>query len=561
MCIQTLASGEIKGKNPEKDFNAYIEKLRANDVYISIPQGYEPIDTRGKSRVENIIGSGVGIGSVDWRYAIKDIAAVIEDDSCLSVICFPKNGLDYFSGITGADRPETGSDKYRQSVIRELRSGKSIEADLRMAHDDMNLDIRPLINVIAEDDMSAYANADTVVIYEFDMLRNPFMDAYPCGIGIYLRKKAHPALLVRLMLNFNSVKDKDKYIRKVLDSIYFGDNPSAAFVEAEEQSAGTGDLSFPTKYRVLTGILPDINDETLEEINRVREWCEAHGMRQLPRLSDEVIDALNRNKALRDKKKAEADSILNSDLSDDDKVLSGTVLDSYPHFPGEDRLVNNFECRDWLDAHIRYPREAADKGIGGTVIVNFVVCADGTIKDVSVNKVCADIDESLRREAVRVVRSMPRWVPATYNGKAVNAYATCPVIFKYDKEKMSQAVRPRIPAQHLAEDPVYDMKSVSVAPVFKGGADGLSEWIYEHIGYPSDAADAKIEGRVIVEFIIDKDGAVIEPKVLRGISDSLDKEALRVVGSMPCWTPGYVHGKPVRTRYVWPVAFRLAKAK
>ena len=105
------------------------------------------------------------------------------------------------------------------------------------------------------------------------------------------------------------------------------------------------------------------------------------------------------------------------------------------------------------------------------------------------------------------------------------------------------------------------MKGVPVVPKFNGGADGLAKWIQEHIQYPANAAKAKIEGRVIVEFIIDKNGAVTATKVVRGINDSLNNEALRVVKSLPRWTPGYANGKPVKTRYTYPVMFRLAKAK
>lgn len=105
------------------------------------------------------------------------------------------------------------------------------------------------------------------------------------------------------------------------------------------------------------------------------------------------------------------------------------------------------------------------------------------------------------------------------------------------------------------------MKGIPVAPIFKGGAQGLDKWIQEHIQYPADAAKAKIEGRVIVEFIIDKNGAVTFPKVVRGIIDELNDEALRVIKSLPRWTPGYANGKPVNTRYTYPVTFKLAKAK
>ena len=93
------------------------------------------------------------------------------------------------------------------------------------------------------------------------------------------------------------------------------------------------------------------------------------------------------------------------------------------------------------------------------------------------------------------------------------------------------------------------------------GQDKVSVWIEEHIQYPADAKQAKIEGRVIVEFIIDKDGSIIEPKIVKGVSDSLNDEALRLVRSMPRWTPGRQNGKAVQTRYTLPINFRLPKAK
>lgn len=108
---------------------------------------------------------------------------------------------------------------------------------------------------------------------------------------------------------------------------------------------------------------------------------------------------------------------------------------------------------------------------------------------------------------------------------------------------------------------VYYMHEVPVAPKFKGGNEELGKWIQDHIQYPLSAAKEKIEGRVIVEFVITREGFVSAPRVVRGISDALNKEALRVIRSLPQWTPGYSNGKPVHTRYTYPVTFKLAKAK
>ncbi len=270
-------------KDTNKAYDNYIEFLKQHDVHISLPPNFSPVSVRGLSDAKTSIGRGAKYLNIDCNPA--DIEAIVEDDSCKVAICYPQIMVNFAKPY------------YPLSV----HGSNAIEADLRMIHDDMDLDVRPMVNIIAEEDMSEYANADTVAIYEFDMLDHLFMDNYTHAVGIYLRKKDHPSLLVRLMLRYHTVKDKDKYIRLVLDNIRFGDNPSETFMELERQNSKWQDFRFPTKYRKFTGILPDINDETLEEINRAKAWCEAHGMKELPKIDDETLDALNRAKKSRQK--------------------------------------------------------------------------------------------------------------------------------------------------------------------------------------------------------------------------------------------------------------------
>ena len=95
---------------------------------------------------------------------------------------------------------------------------------------------------------------------------------------------------------------------------------------------------------------------------------------------------------------------------------------------------------------------------------------------------------------------------------------------------------------------------VEEMPTFNGN---LNQWLAENIKYPSEALKNKEQGRVIVQFIVSKEGEVMEPKIIRSVSPSLDKEALRVVSSMPKWNPGKANGKPVAVRYMLPVSFKL----
>ena len=94
-------------------------------------------------------------------------------------------------------------------------------------------------------------------------------------------------------------------------------------------------------------------------------------------------------------------------------------------------------------------------------------------------------------------------------------------------------------------------------PSFPGGDKALMDYLYKNIKYPSVAQDNGIQGRVLVQFVVNKDGSIVDPKVLRSVDPSLDKEAMRVVQAMPKWTPGKQRGKPVRVRFTLPVTFRL----
>jgi protein TonB len=82
-------------------------------------------------------------------------------------------------------------------------------------------------------------------------------------------------------------------------------------------------------------------------------------------------------------------------------------------------------------------------------------------------------------------------------------------------------------------------------------------WLQKNLKYPAAAQENGIQGRVLVSFIVNKDGSIVEPKIIRSVDPSLDKEAARVVSSMPRWKPGKQRGKAVRVKYTLPVTFRL----
>ena len=98
---------------------------------------------------------------------------------------------------------------------------------------------------------------------------------------------------------------------------------------------------------------------------------------------------------------------------------------------------------------------------------------------------------------------------------------------------------------------------VETPPEFPGGEDALYEFLAKNIKFPQYAKDNKIQGRVFVQFVVEKDGTITNPKVIRDIGGGCGEEALRVVKMMPKWKPGEQSGKQIRTQFNLPILFKL----
>ena len=112
------------------------------------------------------------------------------------------------------------------------------------------------------------------------------------------------------------------------------------------------------------------------------------------------------------------------------------------------------------------------------------------------------------------------------------------------------------PQEEEEEEVVFVV--VESMPEFPGGQQALFKYLSENVKYPVIAQENGIQGRVICQFVVNKDGSIVDVEVVRSGGDpSLDKEAIRVIKSMPKWKPGKQRGKPVRVKYTVPVNFKL----
>ncbi|MBR0490357.1 MAG: energy transducer TonB [Prevotella sp.] len=95
-----------------------------------------------------------------------------------------------------------------------------------------------------------------------------------------------------------------------------------------------------------------------------------------------------------------------------------------------------------------------------------------------------------------------------------------------------------------------------VMPEYPGGMSAMVEFLSKNVKYPKDAAKQKVEGRVLVWFVVETDGSLTDVKVAKKVFPSLDAEAVRVVKTMPKWTPGKHNDQPVRVRFALPIVFK-----
>ena len=223
------------------------------------------------------------------------------------------------------------------------------------------------------------------------------------------------------------------------------------------------------------------------------------------------------------------------------------VVEEMPMFPGGMEEMIKF-----LQGEVKYPKEAQDKGLQGRVLVQFVVNKDGSICE---DTVVRSVAPSLDAEAIRVVRSMPNWTPGKQKGEPVRVRFTLPVAFRVSGDD-GKPIQVQATQEKTTEDEIVNIPEV--LPEYPGGMGELMKFLSRNIKYPKEAQDKGIQGRVVLQFVVNKDGSICDSKVVKAVDPQLDAEALRVINAMPNWTPGKQKGEPVRTRFTLPVIFRLA---
>ena len=253
------------------------------------------------------------------------------------------------------------------------------------------------------------------------------------------------------------------------------------------------------------------------------------------------VQHINKDVPTTESTKPEAPAVAPKDTAD---IFA--VVEQMPEFPNGGMAG----LMQYLSQNIRYPEAAKKAGTQGRVTVQFVVEKDGSISNISILR---GVEPDLDKEAVRVISEMPKWKPAMQRGETVRVRYTVPVMFQLDNKSAEVVVASR--KAQIDESGAYEV--VEQMPQFPGGFAEMMKYLANNIKYPSEAHKNGTQGRVTVQAIIDTEGRVTNTRVIKGADPYLDAEAIRVVSSMPKWSPGMQDGKPVNVKFTIPVMFRL----
>ncbi len=220
------------------------------------------------------------------------------------------------------------------------------------------------------------------------------------------------------------------------------------------------------------------------------------------------------------------------------------AVDAQPEFPGGEAALATF-----LQKNIRYPLLAKQNKIRGKVYIQFVVEKDGSLTDM---KIVREPGSGTGDESIRVMKLSPQWTPGVLGGKNVRVQFTMPINFSLDN-----ASGMLNPVKNPKTNDAIASTSVSTPPQFPGGQKVFEKFLAGSVLYPEQDRKNIIEGTVLTQFVIEKDGKLDNIKITQSPTKAMADEAVRVLTSSPKWTPGQQDGRAVRVAFNVPINFSL----
>ena len=221
-----------------------------------------------------------------------------------------------------------------------------------------------------------------------------------------------------------------------------------------------------------------------------------------------------------------------------DSVVYFLCDDAMPVFPGGDDAMMRY-----IGENLQYPEVALNNGTQGKCVLQFVVTETGDVGEV---KVLRSVSPECDAEATRVVRTL-KFTPGTVDGKPVNVWLTLPVTFKLEAAPA--------PPQEVA-DSVQACVNEKM-PEFPGGEGALMNYIATHLSPSNEAIETAKGNRCVVQFLVTKTGDIGDVRVLLSVSPLFDREVIRMIRTLPKFTPGMMNGVTVEAWYTLPVTIMM----
>jgi TonB family protein len=241
-------------------------------------------------------------------------------------------------------------------------------------------------------------------------------------------------------------------------------------------------------------------------------------------------------------------------LTDDNKVevarpvlLADTNKNiQRPSFPGGKSALDSYMGRN-----VRYPLRDRGNNIQGKVILQFAIETDGSVTDVIA---ISGPSQTLKDAAIVAMKNSPKWIPGYKNGKLIKMPYNYEVNFtiSYDSSKGAKIFKV---ADNSVDNQVFTV--LETQPTFPGGIQNFLKYIGNNVKYPDEDWKNNLQGKVVVQFVIEKNGSLTNIKAISSPSSTMSEEAIRVVSSSPKWIPGMQGGGFVRSQFTVPITFTL----
>ena len=209
-----------------------------------------------------------------------------------------------------------------------------------------------------------------------------------------------------------------------------------------------------------------------------------------------------------------------------EKIESLASVEVLPEFPGGGHLGGYAALDKYIRSSIKYSKKAKKNGVDGSIVVSFIVEKDGTLTDIKIHR---GLGYGCDEEVIRVLKASPKWNPGIKHGRPVRV-----------EDGITMYIL-------LIPEDVHT--SAEILPEYPGGRDAFDRYLQRSVKYSEEAKKNGVDGKVILSFIVEKDGRLTDIKVRRDLGFGTGEEVMRVLKASQKWKPGMQNGRTVRAYY------------